>query len=64
MQGLRAESSAGGEVSPALEKGKKRRAACSSWSAATKQPEKDSLVGMGGENKHVCVMSCFVLCLI
>lgn len=50
--------------SPALEKGQNRRAACSSCSAATKEPEEDSLVGMGGENKHVCVVSCFILCLI
>lgn len=62
MQSLRAESSAGVEVSPTLEKGQNRRAACSSCSAAMEKPEEDSLVGMGGENKHVCVMSCFILC--
>lgn len=64
MQSLRAESSAGLEVSPALEKGQNMRAVCSSCSAAIEDPEEDSLVGMGGENEHVCVVSCFILFLI
>lgn len=61
MQSLRDESSAGLEVSPALEKGQNRRATYSSCSAAIEEPEEDSLVGMGGENKHVCVVFYLVL---